>query len=486
MDSNTITAVATPPGTAGVAILRLSGTDAFRIAETLFTPVHPAAPVRDMAGYTAAYGTIHAGGIRGDAVLLVFRAPRSYTGEDVCEIQCHGGSVVITKLLHAAIAAGAQPAAAGEFTKRAFLNGKVSLSQAEAIHAVITAQSESAVHAADFQKSGKMKQIIDGVCDKLLNVSATLTALLDYPEETTEAGENIIPAHISEDIETSLETLTQLRDGFHTGALLRDGIRTVFLGSPNVGKSSLFNKLAGRERSIVTDIAGTTRDIVEECIVLPACDGVPPLTLIVSDCAGVRNTGDRTAADVIESIGVSRTIEAAADCDVIIAIFDGSRAVSEDDIIVLNIIHKSTTPVLCVVNKSDLPAVFDEAVLENKNVLRLSAKNMPQVDVCAAFANAVSGVLGIKTSANGAGTLGSGMLSNGMLSNAYCGNLRQLDCVTRACESLSAAANALCAGLPDAAAYAAADSLQCLYELEGKGASDTIVSEVFARFCVGK
>lgn len=458
---STIAAIATPLGEGGLSVIRISGEDALAIAAKVFSPLKKRS-IASMHGYTACYGHVHfpvKGGLFSDdideAVLLVFRAPHSYTGEDVVELSCHGGVFITKQLLRAVLEAGAELAQPGEFTKRAFLSGKLSLTQAEAVADIISAQSKQAADAAFAVKEGALYARIEGITAGLMGVAAQLAAWIDFPEEDTPAVETavLLPTLMGWQGE-----LAALLSGYDTGRILREGVDTVIVGRPNVGKSTLMNLLAGFPRSIVTDVAGTTRDIVEESVL------VAGVRLRLADTAGLRDT-----ADTVESIGVAMAKQRLDRAGLILAVFDGSERLSDDDRSLLDSIGER--PCIAIVNKSDLPMLLDTAYIEERcpTVVTLSAREGTNT---AALTNAVAEVLRIAKLDTSAGILA---------------NERQRTCAVRASEYLADAISSLAAGFSlDAVSVSVDVAMDALLELSGKRISAEIVDEVFARFCVGK
>ncbi|MEG1943392.1 MAG: tRNA uridine-5-carboxymethylaminomethyl(34) synthesis GTPase MnmE, partial [Angelakisella sp.] len=356
-DRRTIAAIATGRG-GGIGVVRLSGGAAISITESIFTGKKSP---KDMNGYTGTLGRVHdSRGELDEAVLFVYRAPHSYTGEDICELSCHGGSFILEKVLAAAVEAGAAPAGAGELTKRAFLNGKLSLTQAESVVQLISGESRQAVNAALEAHDGALLRTITEINTELMNAAAHISAWIDYPEEDVE---EVLTCDLSHTLGAAQQRLAALVNSYDAGRLLREGISTAIVGSPNVGKSTLMNLLAGYERSIVTDIAGTTRDVIEDRVRLG------DLLLNLSDTAGIHNT-----EDVVEKIGVARSVSRLEQCDLILAIFDGSRPLSESDESLLCRLDGRLALGLC--NKSDLPRAADMEKIRRHTcgVLEISAR----------------------------------------------------------------------------------------------------------------
>lgn len=455
MGSETICAIATPAAVGGISVVRISGEKSLEIAEKVFKPVSGKS-IRDMKGYTAAYGKIYDGGERlDDGVLLVFKAPHSYTGEDVCEISCHGGIYVTRRVMTACLKAGASPAAAGEFTKRALLNGKMSLTQAEAVADLISAQGEQILACSNSQREGALYHRAEKIADKIMDVSAQISAWIDYPEDDTPiVTEEWLNERIGE-VKTELDSLLA---GYDTGRMIREGISCAIVGKPNVGKSTIMNALSGVRRSIVSDIAGTTRDVVEETVNLNGA------VLLLSDCAGIRETDDE-----VEKIGVEIMLEKLKSADIVLAVFDGSRELGEEDRRLFTQLNGKT--VIPIVNKSDLETKLDVSEIKDRfgEPLVVSAKDE---DFAERLGKEISARLNLDKLNTSAGFLA---------------NERQRACVIEAADAVNNALAAVQTGVtPDVVGVELERALNAVYELSGKRASDEVINEVFKRFCVGK
>lgn len=452
--SVTVCAVATPMAVGGISVVRISGEQSLEIAGKVFVPVGKS--VAEMNGYTAAYGKIFDGEERlDDGVLLVFRAPHSYTGEDVCEISCHGGVYVTQRVLGACIKAGAEPAAAGEFTKRALLNGKLSLTQAEAVADMISAQGAQSLNCSNLMLEGGLYRKAERISEKLMEVSAQISAWIDYPDDDTPA---VTAEWLTEKLTDINADFSALLDSYDTGRMIREGISCAIVGKPNVGKSTLMNLLSGEERSIVSSVEGTTRDVVEETV------NIGGAVLRLSDCAGIRETDDE-----VEKIGVGIMLKKLKNADVVLAVFDGSRELSEEDERLFSLIADKT--VIPVVNKSDLEQKLDIDELEKRlgKCVVMSAKN---ADSAKLLAKEITERLDLKRFDAGAG---------------FIANERQRACVMRAKSAAGNALNAVMAGItPDAAGVELEQALDAVFELSGKRASEEVINAVFERFCVGK
>lgn len=452
---STIAAIATPQAQGGISVIRISGEDALEIAARVFTPVSDKV-ISEMKGYTACYGTIHDGGKQlDDGVLLVYRAPHSYTGENACEISCHGGIYITRRVLQACLNAGAELAQAGEFTKRALLNGKLSLTQAEAVIDVINAQSKQLLDCSNAQREGALYRRIEAVTDTLTGIMSQIAAWVDYPDEDTPEVE---PDVLLKQLRGCERDLSDLLAGYDTGKLLREGISTAIVGKPNVGKSTLMNLLVGSERSIVTDIAGTTRDVVEETVLLG------DVMLRIADCAGIRET-----ADVVESIGVQIMLKRLEQAQLVLAVFDNSTQLGKDDYELISRLDGKN--VICIVNKSDLEQKLDISELEKRfgAITVISAKNDVTADL---LSRAISDKMKLNTLDAQAGFLA---------------NERQRRCAVSAHEAITEAIGGIEYGMTlDATGVMLEQALDSLLELSGRKASDTVIEEVFKRFCVGK
>ncbi|MGN1339193.1 MAG: tRNA uridine-5-carboxymethylaminomethyl(34) synthesis GTPase MnmE [Oscillospiraceae bacterium] len=453
---STICAIATPPAAGGISVIRISGENAAEIAAKVFQPVSGRS-VADLKGYHAAYGRIFDGDEQlDDGVLLMFRAPHSYTGEDVAEISCHGGIYVTRRVLSACVKAGAAPAAPGEFTKRALLNGKMSLTQAEAVADIINAQGNQILTCANAQREGALYRRMEQCADRIMDVLSQISAWIDYPEDDTPV---VTQEWLTERLSEVRDMFRELLSGYDTGRMLREGISCAIVGKPNAGKSTLMNRLAGQQRSIVSDIEGTTRDIVEETIALG------DIVLRVADCAGIRETDD-----FVEKIGVDIMLKKLESADIVLAVFDGSRELSGEDRRLLELLRGRN--VVAIVNKSDLPQQLDCAEIEAVlgETVRISAKQ--DDNAASRLEQAVSGRLNLAQLDPDAGFLA---------------NERQRDCMLRASAAAEQALEAASAGVtPDAVGVMLESALDAVYELSGKRAGEVVIDEVFKRFCVGK
>ncbi len=447
-----IAAIATPLSPAGLGVVRISGDGAIAIADTLF---RGGKTLSSLDGYQATYGHVSdADGDIDDCVALVFRAPHSYTGEDTVELSCHGGTYILRRVLRAAIAAGARPAAGGEFTRRAFLNGKMDLSGAEAVMDLIAAEGKIAAKTALSAREGALYRKLDEVKTVLVGLSAQIAAFIDYPDDD-------VPPLPTEELvatlETAAKTLSALLATADAGRILTSGIDTAIVGAPNVGKSTLMNLLSGCERSIVTDIAGTTRDVVEETVLLGE------VRLRLADTAGLHDTDD-----TVERIGVQKARKRLEDAALVLAVFDNSRPFDEGDAALLASLESKLAVI--ILNKTDLCDTVPTV---------LQTSGLPLVPLCAKDGNGLDALTAAVTQVTGiAGLTG----DEPMLANE-----RQRIGAARCLDSVNAAIDALSSGLAeDAAAVCIDEALSAVLELTGERVSDTVVQEVFSRFCVGK
>lgn len=453
---NTIAAISTPYGEGGIGVIRISGGSALDVAKRVFRPVSVKS-VGDMDGYTTAYGEIvdDKGELIDTGILSIFKSPRSYTGEDVAEISCHGGIYVTNYLLHLILESGARLAEPGEFSKRAFLNGKMSLTQAESVMDIISAKSTQAVRMAAAAGEGKLYEEIGGISKDLIELSAYFAAWFDYPEEEMQEYSY---DDVDKILHTSFSRLDKLIMGYGQGKIIKEGIPTVIVGKPNVGKSTLMNLFAGVQRSIVTDIPGTTRDIIEESV------RVGDLILNISDTAGIRSTDD-----VVERFGVELAEKRIDSSHLILAVFDGSVKLSDDDKRIARLVDKKNT--IAIVNKSDLSKDIDTAFLEEnfEKIIYISAKQEKGIDE---LKNAIAEVL---------------MLDKFDPSAAVLANERQLEAARQAHDYLKECIESLHSGVTyDLISVVLESALDCLLQLSGERAGDKIVETVFARFCLGK
>ncbi len=451
---HTIAAISTPNAVGGIAVIRISGNNAISVAERIFKPFGNQ-KISDMSGYTCCYGIAHDNGERlDDCILTVFKAPHSYTGEDVVEISCHGGLFISRKILRTALKNGAENAEAGEFTKRAFMNGKLDLTQAEAVMDIISAKSDMELKIAEELREGAAFRKSRICSQKLMKILGDLAAWADYPEEDIPEVE---PDKLCRELDAVRNELFSLVENYDAGRILREGVSTVIVGKPNVGKSTLFNCLAGCERSIVTDISGTTRDVVEESV------KIGDIVLRLSDTAGIHET-----EDIIEGIGIGIAEKMIDSSELIIAVFDGSCPCTEDDLKLINKIKNKKS--VAVINKSDTEQLFDTEKIKSDNIqiVYISAKENNIEELNSAIQNLFK-------------------INSDIFSSVPAANERQKRCIEKALECTDNAVNMLKNGeFLDAVTVVIDEAEQYLLELTGEKVTDAVVDEVFSRFCVGK
>lgn len=449
--NKTICAIATPMGTGGISVIRMSGDRAIEIAEKVFSRT-----LADKTSHTVHYGFIkNAQGETVDEVLLtIMRAPKTFTREDVVEISCHGGAVTTKRVLQTVIEAGAVMAEAGEFTKRAFMNGRIDLSQAEAVIDVINAKNELSQRNALSQLGGTLSREIKSVRDELVHLCARMQVLIDYPDEDLE---DITDDDIRVICHDCAVRIGKLMDTSDSGRMVRDGIRTAIVGKPNVGKSSILNALAQEERAIVTDVAGTTRDVIEESITV---SGIP---LILSDTAGIHDTDD-----TVEKIGVKKSKEYLDRSDLVIVVLDSTCELDDDDRDVLELTKDKRRIIL--INKTDVGDAVTSSHFDGENVIEISAKTLDGMDKLSDIIEKICGLGNIEA-------------ENGRIIT----NMRHKTALMGARDALHAAAQALEAGMPtDIVSIDIASAMNSLGEITGETVSESVVTDIFHNFCVGK
>lgn len=458
MRSDTIAAIATPLTSSGIGIIRISGEDAISVAEKIFVPGRKGKRLGDEASYTAHYGYIWDDEERIDEViLLIMRGPHSYTAEDTVEIDCHGGVLVMRRILETVLKHGARIAEPGEFTKRAFLNGRIDLSQAEAVMDVIHSKNEYALQASIRQLDGAMSDRVKALREKLIYEIAFIESALDDPEHISLDG---YAEHLECILYTIKKELQQAISSFENGRIMTEGIKTVILGKPNAGKSSLMNVLLGEERAIVTDIAGTTRDTLEENVKLHG------LSLNLIDTAGIRDT-----EDIVERIGVERTRKIADEADLLIYVVDGSRPLDDNDMQIMELIRERKAIVL--LNKTDLSPGLDEAKLEEmtgREVIPVSAKEQKGIDCLEQKIQEmfISGEIDFNDEL---------IITNMRHKNAMESALKSLQLVEKSIEDQ----------MPeDFYSIDLMDAYEQLGMILGESLEEDLVNEIFSHFCMGK
>lgn len=446
----TIAAISTPNAPGGIAMIRISGDDAISLAAQIFTPLSNV-KVTEMRGYSCAYGTVAENGEPlDDVVCTVFRAPHSFTGEDTVEITCHGGIYLTKRILALILRAGAEPAGPGEFTKRAYLNGKMSLSQAEAVMDMIRADGEAALRQANLAKDGILSRKMQEISSNIIEILSAFAYWLDDAEEFPPELER---STLQKTLADTQKQLAQAAKDYQNGRVLREGIRTVLLGRPNAGKSSVMNRLCGMQRSIVTDIAGTTRDVITEQV------KIGDYTLVLSDTAGLRETDN-----VIESIGISQAYDALRSADLVLYVIDAHDGISDED---RNAIAAcGDCKVLVLWNKTDLtdvkPPTLDYPIL---------SCSMVRDDVIDLLADALREVFPYET-----------------------GNIRPVIMNERQFALIQQAEKAVCTAVSQLEQMAELDMIytdletaaHALRAIDGDDVTDDVIDGVFSRFCVGK
>ena len=458
MNGDTIAAVATAMTASGIGIVRISGEESLKIAGKVYRSKNGKKKLEQVNSHTIHYGFIYNGEQLIDEVLvMVMKGPHSYTGEDTVEIDCHGGVLAMRKVLEAVIHAGARPAEPGEFTKRAFLNGRIDLSQAEAVMDVINAQNDYALKSSMSQLKGSVLNSIKEIRSDIIYHIAYIESALDDPEHISIDGYG---EELAEVIKKEKEKMKRLIDSFSEGKMIREGIKTVIVGKPNAGKSSLLNCLVGEEKAIVTDIAGTTRDVLEETIVLQG------ISLKMMDTAGIRNTDD-----TVEKIGVERARTFAKEADLILYVVDSSTELDENDEEIMELLKNKKAVVL--LNKSDLKPTVTKEMLEKKTdkpVIPISARNEQGVDILEQK---------IKE-----------MFFQGELSfndEVYITNVRHKKALEDAYQSLIMVENSIAMDMPED--FFSIDLMNCyeaLGSITGESVGEDLVNEIFSKFCTGK
>ena len=457
---STIAAISTAPAIGGIGIVRMSGKDCFEVLEKIFKPKNPET-IENIAGYIIKYGTIvnpETNRVVDEVLVSYFKCPKSYTAENMCEINSHGGIVVLREILELCLKNGAELAKPGEFTERAFLNGRIVLTQAEAIIDIINAKSTREAQESANQLEGYLSRKINEIREKIMDIMVKIEANIDYPEYDVEEVSNKDAENKLKEIENELIKLSKT---FENGKILKEGVKIAIIGSPNAGKSSLLNSMLKEERAIVTDIAGTTRDIIEEQI---SIEGIP---FKVIDTAGIRD-----AKDKIEQIGIEKSKKAANEADVILAVFDSSVPLNDEDREILNLLkHKKS---IIVLNKTDLKQIVNNECKEiqdvNTEVINISLKNN-------------EGLERIYKSLVKMFNLNQINLDNELTIT----NIRHQELINKAIESTRMALNDLNNSMPiDIISINIKEILEHLGEITGDNVSEDIIKRIFAKFCLGK
>lgn len=461
MKTETIAAIASAMTNSGIGIIRISGEDAFDVIDKIYRPQKGNKLLSQCKSHTIHYGHIYdEDEIIDEVMVLLMRAPNSYTREDTVEIDCHGGTLVMRRILEVVLKNGARPAEPGEFTKRAFLNGRIDLSQAESVMDVISSKNDFALKSSMQQLNGALTGKIKEIRGKIIHEIAFIESALDDPEHISidGYGENLLII-----IEELMQKMNQMIASSENGSLLKEGINTVIVGKPNAGKSSLLNALVGRERAIVTDIAGTTRDVLEEQINLNG------ITLNIMDTAGIRST-----EDVVEKIGVDKALSLVDKADFIIYVVDTSTALDENDEKIIDAIREKKAIIL--LNKSDLTQVTGEEEIKEKlsgadhKMIAISAKENLGIDVLEENITE--------------------MFFHGTISfndEVYITNIRHKNALIQAVESLKLVKQSVENGMPED--FYSIDLMNAYEELGtiiGEAVEDDLVNEIFSKFCMGK
>ena len=456
MKKDTIAAISTGMTNSGIGIVRISGEDAFLIADKIYRGKNR---ISDAESHTIHYGHIMDGSETIDEVLvMVMKGPGTFTGEDTVEINCHGGTFVVKRVLETVLKNGARAAEPGEFTKRSFLNGKRDLSQAEAVIDLINSENEYALQSSVSQLKGSIKNKINNIRNKIIYHTAFIESALDDPEHISVDGYGEKLKIAAEEIIEELQILIRSADN---GKVMKEGINTVIVGKPNAGKSSLLNVLSGHERAIVTDIEGTTRDILEEQVRLGE------LSLNVIDTAGIRRTDD-----VIEKIGVDRAQEYAKNADLIIYVVDASKNLDENDEKIMELIREKNTIIL--LNKSDLDTVISAEQIREKT------GNIPVINISA---KEEKGIRDLEDKVKE-------MFLQGEISfndQIYITNVRQKNALIEAFESMKKVIQSIDDGMPeDFYSIDLMDAYEALGSITGESVGEDLINEIFSKFCMGK
>lgn len=464
MKTDTIAAIATAVANAGIGIVRISGEEAFAVIDKVYRPRKGEKKLSLAQSHTVHYGYICDGEkIVDEAMVLILRAPNTYTREDTVEIDCHGGALVLQRVLETVVKHGARTAEPGEFTKRAFLNGRIDLSQAESVMDLIQAKNDFALASSVCQLQGQVKEKITEIRQKILYEIAFIESALDDPEHSSFEGHE---GKLLQQIEGAAEEIQELLLRSENGALLKEGIYTVIVGKPNVGKSSLMNVLVGRERAIVTEIAGTTRDILEEQINLNG------ISLNIVDTAGIRDTVDQ-----VEKIGVARTEEYLARADFVIYVIDASVELDENDEKILGMLagrHKATA----LLNKSDLEQVVTEEDLRHR--MEEKSADFPVISISAKERTGIQELEHLVKEL---------FLQGEIQGNdqVYITNIRQKSALQSALESLQLVKKSIGDGMPeDFYSIDLMDAYESLGSIIGESVGEDLIHEIFSNFCMGK
>lgn len=453
---DTIVAISTAPGSSGIGIVRLSGKNSFSIVDKIFKPKNGG----DIKGYTIKYGNIidENKNIIDEVLVSYFIGPKSYTSENMCEINTHGNNIILKQILDLCIKNGAKIAEPGEFTKRAFLNGRIDLSQAESVIDLINSKSEKEKQSAINQLEGYLSIEINKIKKNILDIMADIEASIDYPEYDIEEATN---KEVLEKANKICIMLEKLEKSFDTGKILRDGVNVAIVGKPNAGKSSLLNAMLKEERAIVTDVEGTTRDTIEEFVTIEG------ILFKIIDTAGIRNSEDK-----IEKIGIDKSKKALKEADLVIAIFDSTKELSTEDIEILNVIKNKTAIIL--LNKSDLK---DNKLKENtniidskKDIIEISALKREGLEELYKKMVELFRIEDIQTE-----------------NNSIITNIRHKEAISNAKKSILKINETINSGMPiDITAIYFKEAIEELNKITGENVTEDIINEIFSKFCLGK
>ena len=452
---DTIAAISTPKGEGGIAIIRISGDKSFEILDKIFVKKNPNA---NLGFYKLNYGFIKDGEKTVDEVMAVrLKAPKSYTCEDIVEINCHGGTLVSEKVLELVLRNGARHAESGEFTKRAFMNGRIDLSQAEAVMDIIQGKTEKSVSLSLDQLRGDLRDKVNQFKKALLDITAHVNVVLDYPEEGID---DPLPAELRNNLEEVYEEANRLIDSYDTGKKIKEGIKTVIVGKPNVGKSTLLNALLHEERAIVTHVAGTTRDVIEEIINIK---GVP---LVLVDTAGIRKTDD-----IVENIGVEKSKQFIGKADLVLLVLDASKELENEDIEVINQIKENKKKVIVLLNKIDLNRKIDLEGYNLGNIVEISAKDNIGIEDMQEKIYSYIMEEDVENSSE----------------KLIITNIRHKTALEKTKDAIKNIFETIDMGLPmDLISVDLKEALDSLSEITGEISSEDILDHVFGNFCVGK
>ncbi len=459
--NETIAAIATPMSSAGIGIIRISGEEAFNVIDKIYKSKGGNKIISKQKSHTIHFGYIYNGNDLVDEVLVsIMKGPNSYTGENTIEINCHGGVFVMQKVLELAVSNGARPAEPGEFTKRAFLNGKIDLSQAEAVMDLIDSKNNYALKSSVSQLKGTVQNKVEDIRSKIIYHTAFIESALDDPEHISIDG---YAEELLVDVEELLSKLNKMVESANDGRIIKEGIKTVIIGKPNAGKSSLLNRLVGEDRAIVTDIAGTTRDVLEESI------NIGGITLNIVDTAGIRDTDD-----IVEKIGVKKAKDYAENCDLLVYVVDASLELDENDLEIIKLLHNQKVVIL--LNKCDLEKKIDRnklvnaGVCETVEIIEVSAKKVIGIDE---FEEKIKR-----------------MFFKGDLNfndEVYITNMRHKSALEVAVDSLNKVRISIENGMPeDFYSIDLLDAYESLGSIMGETIGEDLVNEIFSKFCMGK